>query len=115
VQGGSAEIELKKGDTIRLSTDKAFAEKGNKDVVFVDYVNITNVVKVGNRVFVDDGLISLVVTKIGKQAFRLISYTQPLPLRCSGKWIRLPKMEALTNKSNNYNKVFYIIVKFYNL
>lgn len=62
--GGSAEIELKKGDSIRLSTDKQYSEKGNKDVVYVDYDNITNVVKVGNRVFVDDGLISLVVTKI---------------------------------------------------
>ncbi|CAH1128618.1 unnamed protein product [Ceutorhynchus assimilis] len=62
--GGSAEIELKRGDTIKLTTDKAYAEKGNKDTVFVDYENIQKVVKVGNRIYVDDGLISLVVTNI---------------------------------------------------
>lgn len=66
LQGGSAEIELKKGDKIKLSTDTQYSEKGNKDVVFVDYVNITQVVKPGNRVFVDDGLMSLVVDKVGK-------------------------------------------------
>lgn len=62
--GGSAEIELKKGETIKLTTDKAYAEKGNKDTVYVDYDNIQKVVKVGNRIYVDDGLISLVVEQI---------------------------------------------------
>lgn len=62
--GGSAEVELKRGDTIKLTTDMAYAEKGNKDTIYVDYDNIQKVVKVGNRVYVDDGLISLVVTQI---------------------------------------------------
>nr|CAD7398910.1 unnamed protein product [Timema poppensis] len=62
--GGSAEVELKKGDTIKLTTDKAYSEKGNAQTVYVDYDNITKVVKPGNRVYVDDGLISLVVTSI---------------------------------------------------
>lgn len=61
---GSGEIELKKGDKIQLTTNKDFMDKGTKDVVYVDYDNIVNVVKAGNRVFVDDGLISLVVDAI---------------------------------------------------
>lgn len=62
--GGSAEVELKRNDTITLTTNKEYAEKGNLKTVFVDYANIVNVVKKGNRVFVDDGLISLIVTDV---------------------------------------------------
>ncbi|KAI4500805.1 hypothetical protein M0802_004016 [Mischocyttarus mexicanus] len=62
--GGSAEVELTKGQTFKLSTDKAYMEKGNADTVFVDYENISKVLKVGNRVFVDDGLISLIVSAV---------------------------------------------------
>ncbi|CAK9829806.1 Pyruvate kinase [Anthophora retusa] len=62
--GGSAEVELVKDQTFKLATDKSFAEKGNANVVFVDYDNISKVLKVGNRVFVDDGLISLIVTSV---------------------------------------------------
>lgn len=62
--GGSAEVELKKGETIRLTTNKEYAEKGNASIVYVDYVNIVNVVKKNNRVFVDDGLISLIITEV---------------------------------------------------
>ncbi|XP_053603309.1 pyruvate kinase-like isoform X2 [Plodia interpunctella] len=58
--GGSAEVELKKGETINLTTNAAYSEKGTKNTVFVDYQNITNVVKPGNRIFIDDGLISVI-------------------------------------------------------
>lgn len=63
-KGGSAEVELKKGETIELTTDKDFMEKGTSKKIFVDYENIQKVVQVGNRVYVDDGLISLVCNSI---------------------------------------------------
>ncbi|XP_076067142.1 pyruvate kinase-like [Oratosquilla oratoria] len=62
---GSAEVELKRGNTIRLTTDTSFFEKCSDEVLYLDYVNITKVVKPGNRVFIDDGLISVVVKDIG--------------------------------------------------
>ncbi|XKL66447.1 hypothetical protein PGB90_009867 [Kerria lacca] len=63
--GASAEVELKRGGKITLTTVKDFYEKGNVNKVYVDYANIVNVVKKGNRVFVDDGLMSLIVDEIG--------------------------------------------------
>ncbi|XP_031332553.1 pyruvate kinase-like isoform X1 [Photinus pyralis] len=62
--GGSAEVELKKGDLIKLTTDKAYADKGNAQVVYVDYDNIQKVVQPGNHIYIDDGLISVMVTSI---------------------------------------------------
>lgn len=52
-----------------LTTDKAYAETGSAKQVFVDYANITKVVKQGNRVYVDDGLISLIVNSVGELFF----------------------------------------------
>ncbi|XP_066149718.1 pyruvate kinase-like isoform X2 [Euwallacea fornicatus] len=86
--GGSAEVELKKGETIKLTTDKAYAEKGNKDTVYVDYDNIQKVVKVGNRVYVDDGLISLIVDQI--QGSFLICTIENGGMLGSRKGVNLP-------------------------
>lgn len=57
---GTGEVELVKGETIKLTTNADFAEKGNKEQIYVDYKNITNVVQPNNRIFIDDGLISLI-------------------------------------------------------
>lgn len=56
---------MKKGEQIRLSTNKDYENHGTASTVYVDYSNITQVVKRGNRVFVDDGLISLIVEETG--------------------------------------------------
>lgn len=56
---------MKKGNPIRLTTDKSVENSGNEKQIYVDYANITKVVKEGNRVFVDDGLISLIARKVG--------------------------------------------------
>jgi len=63
--GASAEVELVKGEKIKLTTDKSYLEKCSKEVVYLDYINIVKVVKPGNKVFVDDGLMSLVVDEVG--------------------------------------------------
>ena len=41
-------------------------ERGREDCIYVDYENITKVVKPENRIFIDDGLISLRVNSVGE-------------------------------------------------
>lgn len=64
VGGASSEVELIKGKTIRVTTDDEYKEKCSAEVLHVDYKNISKVVEVGSKVYVDDGLISLIVKEI---------------------------------------------------
>nr|XP_031834387.1 pyruvate kinase-like isoform X2 [Nomia melanderi] len=86
--GGSAEVELTKGQTFKLTTDKSYMEKGNQNAVFVDYENISKVLKVGNRVFVDDGLISLIVTAVNPDS--IITTVENGGMLGSRKGVNLP-------------------------
>lgn len=65
-QGPTAELELIKGKTIRVSTDKKYEESCDEEVLYLDYKNITKVVKTESRIYIDDGLISLIVKSIGE-------------------------------------------------
>jgi len=62
--GASAELELVTGGKITLTTDKAYYERCNKDFLYVDYANITKVLQPGGKIYVDDGLISLIAREI---------------------------------------------------
>mmetsp|Transcript_142 Transcript_142/g.538 ORF Transcript_142/g.538 Transcript_142/m.538 type:complete len:528 (-) Transcript_142:352-1935(-) len=52
------------GDELILTTDEQYKEQCSKDRVYVDYKNITRVMKVGNHVFIDDGVLDLEVTEV---------------------------------------------------
>lgn len=60
-------MELVKGSSVLVTVDPAFRTQGDAQTVWVDYPNIIRVVPVGSRIFIDDGLISLVVRKIGAE------------------------------------------------
>ncbi|KAH7723429.1 pyruvate kinase isozymes M1/M2 isoform 2 [Aphelenchoides avenae] len=86
--GGSAEIELKKGASIRLTTDPSFEESGTAINLYVDYKNITKVLQKGSKVFIDDGLISLVVDEIHDDA--LVCTVENGGMLGSRKGVNLP-------------------------
>ena len=58
-------MELIKGENLCLTTDPAVEKCGTANIIYVDYTNITQVVSLGSRIYIDDGLISLVVEEIG--------------------------------------------------
>ncbi|XP_022671282.1 pyruvate kinase PKM-like isoform X2 [Varroa jacobsoni] len=64
VGGATAEIELKRGATIIVTTDDALQDACSEEKLYVDYKNITKVVKVGQKIYVDDGLISLIAQEV---------------------------------------------------
>ena len=74
----NAEIELVAGNHITLTTDDAFKEKCTAENLWVDYKNIVNVVGDGKKVYIDDGLISVVVQERGfclcQKMSRVISF-----------------------------------------
>ncbi|CAN7979848.1 unnamed protein product [Ixodes pacificus] len=63
--GPSAEVELVKGEMITITTDPSFKESCDEKTLYVDYENITKVLNVNSKIFIDDGLISVVVKQVG--------------------------------------------------
>ncbi|VDN33511.1 unnamed protein product [Cylicostephanus goldi] len=65
---GNKEVTLEQGKSIQLTTDKKYENNGTATCVYVDYVNLPRDVKKGSRIYVDDGLISLLVEDVSKNA-----------------------------------------------
>lgn len=59
-----SDIALVRGEKIKITTNKDWFEKGNKEQIYADYPNMVKVLKKGDRIFIDDGLVSLVVESI---------------------------------------------------
>ncbi|VDN29271.1 unnamed protein product [Gongylonema pulchrum] len=62
--GKSDEVLLKRGMDLVLTTDDAYMSKCTTERIYVDYKNMTKVVRPGSVIYIDDGLIMLIVNKI---------------------------------------------------
>jgi len=92
------EWELVKGQTFTLTTDESVV--GNSSIVAVQYKNLPKVLHVGDRVLIDDGLISMTVSEIaGERVVCTVDNTGMLGQR---KGVNLPgvivDLPAVTQK-----------------
>ncbi|CAM2099390.1 unnamed protein product [Caretta caretta] len=85
---GTAEVELKKGGTLKVTLDNAFMEKCDENVLWLDYKNLPHVVDVGSKIYIDDGLISLQVK--GKGADYVLTEVENGGMLGSKKGVNLP-------------------------
>merc|ERR1719187_1612698 len=66
---GRKEVQLKAGASIKITTNDEFKEKCSAETLWLDYKNITKVIEIGKRLFIDDGLISVKCTEVGPDFF----------------------------------------------
>jgi len=96
---GGKEVKLQKGQTFKLSTNEII---GNSEIIHVDYKNILNVLKVGNRVLIDDGLIAVIVKEIDHKNNTLITEVENSGVLGERKGVNLPYVKvdlpAITKK-----------------
>ncbi len=57
---------------LTLTTDDKYKEAVDEQNIWVDYKNIAKVVDVGKHIYIDDGLISIVVVEKGIPTHSLI-------------------------------------------
>merc|ERR1719273_1038770 len=62
---GKLEVTLEMGAQIKITTDDQYKDKCSQNILWVDYKNITKVLSPGKRIFIDDGLISVIVRETG--------------------------------------------------
>uniref|UniRef100_UPI00358FCF43 pyruvate kinase PKM-like n=1 Tax=Myxine glutinosa TaxID=7769 RepID=UPI00358FCF43 len=62
---GTAEVELKKGEKLKVTLDDTYMNDCDENVLWVDYKNLVGVISPGQKIYVDDGLISLLVLETG--------------------------------------------------
>jgi pyruvate kinase len=63
--GVNTEAEFVTGATVTVTTKDEFKEACDAENLWVDYVNIIQVVNVGSKIYIDDGLVSLIVKEKG--------------------------------------------------
>ncbi|XP_017838432.1 pyruvate kinase-like [Drosophila busckii] len=88
----TAAVELATGAKFTLSTKQELQAEGTADQVYVDYKNITKVLKPNDRVYLDDGLISLIVKSA--EAEQLICEVENGGKLGSSKGVNLPNVNV---------------------
>lgn len=58
------DYDVKIGQQMTFTTDESYSNKCNGNIMYIDYKNITKVIKPGRIIFVDDGVLSFKVLEV---------------------------------------------------
>ncbi|XP_053349680.1 pyruvate kinase PKLR isoform X2 [Clarias gariepinus] len=87
------EVKLERGSVVKVVTDEAERNVTDGSRVWVDYPDLSHVVKVGGTIYIDDGLISLTVLRIGDGWVE--TRVESGGILCSHKGVNLPGAEIV--------------------
>ncbi|VDM15203.1 unnamed protein product [Wuchereria bancrofti] len=65
--GKEKEVLLRSGDDVIVTTNDTFMSKCSSKIIYIDYKNIINVIKKDSIIYIDDGLIMLLVREIDNE------------------------------------------------
>lgn len=60
--------EIKCGYEFMISSDEKYKEASDNQILYIDYKNLVNSMQVGNRIYIDDGILSLTVIEVLKDS-----------------------------------------------
>ena len=95
------DIKLKKGDKISLETGTPFI--GNRNRIFINYINFAKDTKAGNSILIDDGKFNFEVVNTDKKSKVIIRALSPACLK-SRKGVNLPNTKISTPSLTSKDK-----------
>lgn len=112
------------GAPVKLSTDPRHVTESSADLIYIDYPKLTQVVKTGDAIFVEDGMITLRVTKVNAAQKEVMCVSETTRKLGSRKGVNLPgiktdlpavteqdKKDLLFGVSRNIDMVFASFIR----
>uniref|UniRef100_A0A669DNE8 Pyruvate kinase n=1 Tax=Oreochromis niloticus TaxID=8128 RepID=A0A669DNE8_ORENI len=90
---GVKEVELVKGNNVRVVTAESDKDKTDGKIIWVDYPNLPKVLKKDGKIYIDDGLIGLRVLDIGSDWVDTV--VESGGMLCSRKGVNLPGCDLI--------------------
>ncbi|KAG0363911.1 Pyruvate kinase [Podila minutissima] len=103
MMAGGADVPFVAGHQMIFSTDEKYAEVGTDKVLYLDYKNITKVLRPGKVIFIDDGVMSFRVLEVSDTELKVKALNSGK--LSSKKGVNLPKtnvdLPALSEKDKH--------------
>lgn len=64
IEGEESEVWLEKDSIVKLTSNPEFIQKCSEKLIYLDYKDLAKLLPPGRRIFIDDGLISIVATEV---------------------------------------------------